>query len=44
LLELLARHHAVLDGKDGHQQKVDDQRFRHRHHRSAVDGLWHDEA
>src|SRR4030081_2843151 len=44
LLELLARHHTVLNGEDGHQEKVDDERLGHRHDRSAVDGLWHHEA
>jgi hypothetical protein len=44
LLELLARHHAVLNGEDRHQHKVDDERLRQGRGRSAVDALRHDEA
>ena len=43
-LEALPRHDAVLDGEQPQQQHIDDQRFRERHDRPAVDGLRHRQA
>src|SRR6185437_562142 len=43
-LELPARHHAVLNCEDGHQEKVYDERFRDRHSCSGVNALWHHEV
>ena len=41
LFELWTRHHAVLNGEDGHQHQIDDQGLRCRRRRSTVNGLWH---
>jgi hypothetical protein len=41
LLELWTRHHAVLNGEDGQQHQIDDQRQHCGSRRSAVDGLRH---
>src|SRR6516165_6472849 len=38
-LERLARHHAVLNREQRHQQDIDDQRLCHRRNRPAVDSL-----
>jgi hypothetical protein len=44
LLELSARHQAVLHGEQRQQQQVDDERFGCRRLRAGVDGLWHHQA
>jgi hypothetical protein len=44
LLELLARHHAVLRGEQRHQKKVNCDRLCCRRFQTGVDGLWYDKA
>ena len=43
-LEPVPRHHAVLSGKQRHQQQVDDHRLRDRRGGTGIDSLWHNEA
>src|SRR5262249_28650000 len=43
LFELLSCHHAVLNGEEGHQQHVDNERFRDRLDGSGVDALGNNE-